>query len=311
MRRPAGILRRAGTARQPEADFRRGRAVCGRRSVRRSSVLGLRRALPVFRRLDEHTAIVGGADRDESAAHAGGDPHELLRAFVEQRLGPSFDITHRWSGSLFETADGLPYIAAHPHHRDRVFFTTGLSGNGMVMGALAGRLLAGFATGAAESRLVPLFGLDRTGMKISEKDRPGVPTGSARRGLRACRIRGGCELSEVAPGSARCVTVGKTPLAIVNVDGRVFALDNRCTHAGGKMCEGDLDGTVIECPLHGSRFEVTTGAVVAGPARLPLGTHETRVDRRPHRGTGLIGIVIAVSVQIPRTSSFRRALSVR
>ena len=104
-----------------------------------------------FRRLDEHTAIVGGADRDESTAHTGGDPHEQLRAFVAQRLGPSFDVTHRWSGSLFETTDGLPYIAAHPHHPDHLFFATGLSGNGMVMGALAGRLLAGLATGAADS----------------------------------------------------------------------------------------------------------------------------------------------------------------
>jgi glycine/D-amino acid oxidase-like deaminating enzyme/nitrite reductase/ring-hydroxylating ferredoxin subunit len=231
-----------------------------------------------FRRLDERTVIVGGADRDESAAHAGGDPHEQLRAFVGQRLGPAFDLTHRWSGSLFETTDGLPYIAPHPHHRDRVFFTTGLSGNGMVMGALAGRLLAGFATGSADSRLVPLFGLDRTGMKIAQTARSGAQTSSGTPARPApTGFQAVAQLSEVAPGSARCVTVGKTPLAIVNVEGRVFALDNRCTHAGGKMCEGDLDRTVIECPLHGSRFEVSTGAVVAGPARLPLATHDTRV----------------------------------
>lgn len=231
-----------------------------------------------FRRLDDHTAIVGGADRDESAPHTGDDPHQQLRGFVEQRLGPSFDITHRWSGSLFETADGLPYIAAHPHHRDRVFFTTGLSGNGMVMGALAGRLLAGFAAGTADSRLAGLFGLDRTGMKIARTVGANVQTAPA---TSADSVPAGFEtvasLSEVAAGSVRCVTVGQTSLAIVNVDGRGFALDNRCTHAGGRMCEGHVEGTVLECPLHGSQFEVATGAVVAGPARLPLATHETRV----------------------------------
>ncbi|MBI4426376.1 MAG: Rieske 2Fe-2S domain-containing protein [Candidatus Kerfeldbacteria bacterium] len=75
-----------------------------------------------------------------------------------------------------------------------------------------------------------------------------------------------------------CATVNGKPLALFKVGEQYFCLDNTCSHAGGPLCEGLLEGTVIECPLHASRFDVTTGAVVAGPAHEPQRTYPIRLN---------------------------------
>lgn len=86
-----------------------------------------------------------------------------------------------------------------------------------------------------------------------------------------------CKEGEVPEGGAKCVTANGRPYAVFKVGGQVFCLDNRCTHVGGPLCEGELDGTVIECPLHGSRFDVRTGQVVGPPARTPVGSYPAGV----------------------------------
>ncbi|MBI4090210.1 MAG: Rieske 2Fe-2S domain-containing protein, partial [Candidatus Kerfeldbacteria bacterium] len=74
-----------------------------------------------------------------------------------------------------------------------------------------------------------------------------------------------------------CTAVNGKPLALFKVGEQYFCLDNACSHAGAPLCEGTLEGTVIECPLHASRFDLTTGAVVAGPAHEPQPTYPVRV----------------------------------
>lgn len=74
---------------------------------------------------------------------------------------------------------------------------------------------------------------------------------------------------QVAAGTARCVTVRGTAIALFNVNGKFYALANACTHAGGPLCEGQVVGNTVICPLHRSRFDVTTGAVLRGPAEGP------------------------------------------
>jgi 3-phenylpropionate/trans-cinnamate dioxygenase ferredoxin subunit len=83
---------------------------------------------------------------------------------------------------------------------------------------------------------------------------------------------------EIAPGQAKAVTVDDLMIAIVNLDGEIFAVDNICTHAFAVLTEGPLVDGQLQCPLHGARFDVRTGAVTAPPAWEPLRTYEVRLE---------------------------------
>jgi nitrite reductase/ring-hydroxylating ferredoxin subunit len=67
-------------------------------------------------------------------------------------------------------------------------------------------------------------------------------------------------------------------MAIARTGEGFHAIDEVCTHEGGPLCDGTLVGTMVQCPWHGSRFDVRTGAVEAGPARTPLRTFPVRVE---------------------------------
>jgi 3-phenylpropionate/trans-cinnamate dioxygenase ferredoxin subunit len=73
--------------------------------------------------------------------------------------------------------------------------------------------------------------------------------------------------SDVPLGSLKAVDLGGLELMVANVGGTYFALDRRCTHMGENLCDGSLDGSVVVCPRHGARFEVSSGAAV-GKAKL-------------------------------------------
>ncbi|HJU06672.1 MAG TPA: Rieske 2Fe-2S domain-containing protein [Nitrospiraceae bacterium] len=66
-------------------------------------------------------------------------------------------------------------------------------------------------------------------------------------------------LSEIEPGSCRSVEVNGFGVALCNVGGMIYALDNTCPHAGGPLGEGFLNGELVECPWHGWRYNVRTG----------------------------------------------------
>jgi nitrite reductase/ring-hydroxylating ferredoxin subunit len=67
------------------------------------------------------------------------------------------------------------------------------------------------------------------------------------------------KLADVPPGTCRSVEADGIGVAICNVAGTVYILDNTCPHAGGPLGEGSLDGELIECPWHGWRYNVRTG----------------------------------------------------
>lgn len=76
--------------------------------------------------------------------------------------------------------------------------------------------------------------------------------------------------ADVAPGEGRVVEAGGRTLALFNVDGTFYAIDNTCAHRGGPLGEGDLDGRIVTCPWHAWRWDVTTGANANNPAvRVP------------------------------------------
>ena len=72
--------------------------------------------------------------------------------------------------------------------------------------------------------------------------------------------------ADVPPGEGRVVEAGGQTLALFNVDGRFYALDNTCLHRGGPLGEGDLEGPVVTCPWHAWRWDVTSGTNVNNPA---------------------------------------------
>ncbi len=85
-------------------------------------------------------------------------------------------------------------------------------------------------------------------------------------------------LADVPPGQAKVVRIGDEDLALCNVGGQIYAIANCCTHDGGPLGNRPLDGNEVECPRHGARFDVTTGAVRRLPAIVPVPTYEVKVE---------------------------------
>ena len=75
------------------------------------------------------------------------------------------------------------------------------------------------------------------------------------------------ETADLPPGGAMAVQIGEQKIALFNVDGNYYAIDDTCTHVGGPLSEGDVDGKVVTCPLHGATFDITSGHVLGPPAK--------------------------------------------
>ncbi|MDP2948132.1 MAG: non-heme iron oxygenase ferredoxin subunit [Chloroflexota bacterium] len=86
------------------------------------------------------------------------------------------------------------------------------------------------------------------------------------------------ETSDIPAGRVKVVEVDGKRIALCNVDGEFYAIDDLCTHDDGPLDQGELTGDVIECPRHGARFNVRTGKVLALPAVKPLGTYALKVE---------------------------------
>jgi len=86
------------------------------------------------------------------------------------------------------------------------------------------------------------------------------------------------KFGEIADGEAKLVEVDDKEIALFNSGGKFFAIDNECTHVGGPLCEGELDGRTVTCPWHGAEFDITTGEVLAPPAEENVGCYKVVVD---------------------------------
>lgn len=87
-------------------------------------------------------------------------------------------------------------------------------------------------------------------------------------------------LSDLPPGALRRVEHGGAIVCVARtLDGNVYAIDDACTHEQSSMSEqGELLGTEIECLMHGSTFDLATGAVTGPPATTPIRTHRVHLD---------------------------------
>ena len=84
--------------------------------------------------------------------------------------------------------------------------------------------------------------------------------------------------SELASGSMKCIEIGGRRLLLANVEGRFYAIDDTCTHEDASLSTGVLQGNLVRCPLHGSRFNVCTGEVLEEPAEQNLRIYPVRVQ---------------------------------
>jgi nitrite reductase/ring-hydroxylating ferredoxin subunit len=84
--------------------------------------------------------------------------------------------------------------------------------------------------------------------------------------------------SEIPPDKMKVVQFMGQPVCLANVKGKYYAIRNNCTHMGGPLAQGKLEDQVVECPWHGSRFDLTTGEVRRGPAQTPEPVYEVKAE---------------------------------
>jgi nitrite reductase/ring-hydroxylating ferredoxin subunit len=87
-----------------------------------------------------------------------------------------------------------------------------------------------------------------------------------------------CKVRDLGPGTIRRVELeGLPPLAVYNVGGRFYVTDDTCTHGQASLSEGIVEGTEVECPWHGGRFDVASGQPTCLPAAEPIATYPVTV----------------------------------
>jgi len=84
--------------------------------------------------------------------------------------------------------------------------------------------------------------------------------------------------SEIPPDKMKVVQYKGQPVCLANVKGKYYAIRNTCTHMGGPLAQGKLEDRVVECPWHGSRFDLITGEVRRGPAQIPEPVYEVKAE---------------------------------
>jgi 3-phenylpropionate/trans-cinnamate dioxygenase ferredoxin subunit len=85
-------------------------------------------------------------------------------------------------------------------------------------------------------------------------------------------------VSDVPDPGKMLVEVDERLVALFQVGGKFFAIDDVCTHDGGPLAEGKLEGHTIACPRHGAKFDIRTGAALTMPATKPTAAHEVKVE---------------------------------
>ena len=85
------------------------------------------------------------------------------------------------------------------------------------------------------------------------------------------------ETKELGPGTAKLVEIEGKEIALFNVDGSFYAIENTCTHAGGPLTDGEIEGDIVTCPWHGATHNIKTGEVLSAPAPSGVACYSVRV----------------------------------
>lgn len=86
------------------------------------------------------------------------------------------------------------------------------------------------------------------------------------------------DIKDIQSSTMKAVEVAGEKICVANVEGKYYAIGNVCTHVGGPLAEGTLEGYEVECPWHGSKFDVRSGEPTRPPARRPEPTYEVKVE---------------------------------
>jgi 3-phenylpropionate/trans-cinnamate dioxygenase ferredoxin subunit len=86
-----------------------------------------------------------------------------------------------------------------------------------------------------------------------------------------------CAVDELEPGDYRTLWIDDEEVAVIKCNGRVHAIQDVCTHDGGELTGGTIEGCEIECPRHGARFDIRTGAVLCPPAYEPIDIYPVEI----------------------------------
>jgi len=84
--------------------------------------------------------------------------------------------------------------------------------------------------------------------------------------------------ADIVPGTAIAVDVKGQKIAIFNIAGTYYAIGDTCTHRGGPLSQGAVEGTTVTCPWHGAKYDVTTGDVLSPPAPRGVGSYKVFVE---------------------------------
>ena len=222
-----------------------------------------------YARLDPHRSddlvIFGGEDHKTGQATDTEACYARLEKTLRTRI-PRVEITHRWSGQIIETPDGMPYIGPATDHQ---FVATGFCGNGLTLGTVAGMLV----TDAILERRNPwaeLFATDRKalgrGLWDYVKENSDYPYYMMRDRFAGAEAR---SLRAVKRGQGAIVERDGQKLAVYrDENGATTVRSAICTHMGCVVAWNTAEST-WDCPCHGSRFKID-GGVISGPAETPL-----------------------------------------
>jgi glycine/D-amino acid oxidase-like deaminating enzyme/nitrite reductase/ring-hydroxylating ferredoxin subunit len=221
--------------------------------------------LRLERHRDYDVVIFGGEDHKTGQA---ADTNVCYQRLEWQLTGllPEIELTHRWSGQVIETPDGLPYIGKMADHQ---YAATGFSGNGMTFGTLAGIMMSDAIAGRPNpwaDLFDPGRAAIRRGLWDYIKENADYPyylmrdrfAGADGKSLRVVRRGHGSIIEQ----NGQKVAAYRAP------DGVLTTVSATCTHMGCIVGWNDAERT-WDCPCHGSRF-TPEGTVISGPAEKPL-----------------------------------------
>jgi glycine/D-amino acid oxidase-like deaminating enzyme/nitrite reductase/ring-hydroxylating ferredoxin subunit len=218
--------------------------------------------------IDGEKLLVAGGN-DHKTGHD--DPNKAL-ADLEKYVRKYYNVSsvkYQWSSQYFVPVDGFPYIGQMPEASQGVYCATGYNGNGMMLGSIAGKILADLVQKKANkyvkifspSRLKPVAGFTAF---VQENADVAYHFVSDRFGIHETD-----SLKRMQPGTGKVLVVnGKKIAAYRDEQGEIFALSPVCTHAG---CIVNWNGEEKswDCPCHGARYDIK-GQVLTGPASHPL-----------------------------------------
>jgi glycine/D-amino acid oxidase-like deaminating enzyme/nitrite reductase/ring-hydroxylating ferredoxin subunit len=215
---------------------------------------------------DHDVVILGGEDHKTGQAADTAERYARLEQALAE-LAPGVELTHRWSGQVIETPDGLPYIGATAEHQHA---GTGYAGNGLTFGTLAGMMIADQILGRANpwtDLFDPARKALRHGLWDYLKENTSYPYYLIRDRFAGAEGR---SLRSVKRGEGKIVERNGTRVAAYRDSaGALTVRSATCTHMGCLVRWNPSEKT-WDCPCHGSRF-ATDGAVISGPAESPLG----------------------------------------